>query len=79
MSCGSLNIKTLGELFILAHGFIDFSPPRWCPSQGHEHGVSILSSINLRGTFRLITHAKNGVPHRTETWISSLFINLMHI
>ena len=25
------------------------------PQCGHQHGVSILCSINLRGTFRLIT------------------------
>ena len=25
------------------------------PQRGHQHGVSILSSINLRGTFRPIT------------------------
>ena len=25
------------------------------PPEGHQHGVSILSSINLRGTFRQIT------------------------
>ena len=28
------------------------------PQTGHQHGVSILSSINLRGTFRQITEER---------------------
>ena len=26
-------------------------PPCWCPSEGHQHGISIQSSRNLGGTF----------------------------
>ena len=28
------------------------------PQRGHQHGVSVLSSINLRGTFRQITEER---------------------
>ena len=31
--------------------FSYFRPPWLCPPEGHQHGVSILSSINLCGTF----------------------------
>ena len=36
-----------------------FRPPCLCPSEGHQHGVSILSSINLCGTFCQITRVRN--------------------
>ena len=39
--------------------FSYFRPPHWCPSEGHQHGVSILSSINLFGTFCQITRVRN--------------------
>ena len=28
------------------------------PHEGHQHGISILSSINFRGTFRQITEER---------------------
>ena len=35
-------------------------PPRWCPSEGHQHGVSIQSSVNLGETlFRITRDMKN--------------------
>ena len=39
--------------------FSYFRPPCWCPSEGHPHGVSILSSLNLCGTFCQITVLQN--------------------
>ena len=30
-----------------------------CPSEGHQHGVSILSSANFSRTFRQITQQRN--------------------
>ena len=42
--------KTEFQMFSLTSGRHVGAPP-----EGHQHGVSILSSINLRGTFRQIT------------------------
>ena len=39
--------------------FSYFRPPCWCPLEGHQHGVSIQSSINLWGTFLQITRVRN--------------------
>ena len=44
--------------------FSYFRPPCLCPSEGHKHGVSILSSKNLRGTFCQITRVRNAA----QTW-----------
>ena len=44
--------------------FSYFRPPCLCPSEGHKHGVSKLSSINLCGTFCQITLVRNGA----QTW-----------
>ena len=33
----------------------------WCPSEGHQYGVCILSSINLPETFRQITVYRTGL------------------
>ena len=44
--------------------FSYFRPPCLCPSEGHKHGVSILSSINLCGTFCQITRVWNAL----QTW-----------
>ena len=44
--------------------FSYFRPPCWCPSEGHQHGISILSSINLCGTLCQITR----VPNTAQTW-----------
>ena len=44
--------------------FSYFWPPCLCPSEGHKHGVSILSSINLCGTFCQITRVRNAA----QTW-----------
>ena len=44
--------------------FSYFRPPCLCPSEGHKHGVSILSSINLCGTFCQITRVQNAA----QTW-----------
>ena len=44
--------------------FSYFRLPCWCPSEGHQHGVSMLSSIKLCGTFCQITRVRN----TTETW-----------
>ena len=44
--------------------FSYFRPPCLCPSEGHKHGVSILSSSNLCGTFCQITRVRNAA----QTW-----------
>ena len=44
--------------------FSYFRPPCLCPSEGHKHGVSVLSSINLCGTFCQITRVRNAA----QTW-----------
>ena len=44
--------------------FSFFRPPCLCPSEGHKHGVSILSSINFCGTFCQITRVRNAA----QTW-----------
>ena len=44
--------------------FSYFRPPCLCPSEGHKHGISILSSINLCGTFCQITRVRNAA----QTW-----------
>ena len=41
-----------------------FRPPCWCPSEEHQHGVSIQSSINLCGTLCQITRVRKTV----QTW-----------
>ena len=56
--------------------FSHFRPPCLCPSEGHKHGVSILSSINLCGTFCQITRVQNAA----QTWHSDrCFIYLSSI
>ena len=52
--------------------FFPISGPCWCPSEGHQHGVSILSSINLCGTFCQITRVRNAAE--TTGQITYLFI-----
>ena len=50
-------------------------------SDGHQHGVSILGSINLCETCCHLTQVRN-TPHRTDTWTDSLYtyhlISLLH-
>ena len=41
--------------------FSYFRPPCWCPSEGHHHGVSIQSSINLCGILCQITRVRKTV------------------
>ena len=38
---------------------VSFQPPYLCPSEGHKHGVSIQSLINLSKTFLRISPARN--------------------
>ena len=40
---------------------VTLRPPRWCPSEGHQHGVSIQSSINLGETLNLKLMARSFV------------------
>ena len=39
--------------------FVGFRPSCWCPSCGHQHGVSIQISINLGKTFLRISRIRN--------------------
>ena len=55
----SLLAKVNSRLF-----FSYFRPPCWCPSEGHQHGVSIQSSINLCGILCQITRVRKTV----QTW-----------
>jgi len=41
--------------------FIDFRRPCLCPSEGHQHGVFILSTANFSRTFRQITQQRNTI------------------
>ena len=50
--------------------FSYFRPPCWCPSEGHQHGISILISINLCGTFCQITRVRN----TAQTWHLGRFL-----
>ena len=50
--------------------FSYFRPPCLCPSEGHKHGVSILSSINLCGIFCQITRVRNVA----QTWHLDRFL-----
>ena len=52
----SLLAKVNSRLF-----FSYFRPPCWCPSEGHQHGVSIQSSINLCGILCQITRVRKTV------------------
>ena len=49
-----------------------FWPPCWCPSEGHQHGLSIQSSINLGETFYRITQQWK----TAQTSISTMFFCL---
>ena len=56
------------RLFIqnsMTYVFVSFRPPYLCPSEGHKHGVSIHSLINLSKTFLRISPARN----IAQTWI----------
>ena len=50
--------------------FSYFRLPCLCPSEGHQHGVSILSSLNLCGTFWQITRVQN----TAQTWHLDRFL-----
>ena len=39
----------------MTSAFVRFRPPYLCPSEGHKHGVSIHSLINLSKTFLQIS------------------------
>ena len=43
----------------MTDAFITLRPPCWCPSKGHEHGISIQSSINLGDTSANNARTKN--------------------
>ena len=50
----------------MTYVFVSFRPPPYlCPSDGHKHGVSIQSLINLRRTFLRISPTRN----IAQTWI----------
>ena len=49
----------------MTHVFVSFRPPYLCPSEGHKHGVSIHSLVNLNKTFPRISRARN----IAQTWI----------
>ena len=49
----------------MTYVFVNFRPPYLCPSDGHKHGVSIRSLINLSKTFLRISPARN----IAQTWI----------
>ena len=60
--------------------FVSFQPPYLCPPEGHKHGVSIHSLMNLSKTFLRISPAQK----IAQTWIfarlfecSSSFISLI--
>ena len=66
--------------------FFDFRLPCWCPSAGHQHGVSILSSINLCGTLCQITRVRKTVQtrdlDRVHIYLSSItcqFLNFIRL
>ena len=46
-------------------------PPCWCPSEGHQHGVSVQSSINLGETLFQIYKAR--MKNRTELNLGKVF------
>ena len=50
--------------------FSYFRKPCWCSSEGHQHGVSVLSSINLCETFCQITRVRN----TAQTWHLDRFL-----
>ena len=51
---------------------------RWCPSEGHQHGVSIQSSINLVETLFRITQMKNLNLGEVFYIYQSSFISQLH-
>ena len=64
----------------MTYVFVSFRPPYLCPWEGHKHGVSIQSLINLSKTFLRISPARN----IAQTWTfvrlfeySSSFISLI--
>ena len=64
------NSKTQWQMLL----FLSLRPPCLCPSEGHKHGVSIQSSINLGHTLRRITREWK----TAETWFfrrGCLYIN----
>ena len=61
------NSKTQWQMLL----FLSLRPPCLCPSEGHKHGVSIQSSINLCDTLLQITREWK----TAETWfLARLFI-----
>ena len=65
--------------------FSYFRPPCWCPSEGHQHGVSIQSSINLCGILCQITRVRKTVQtwdlDRVHIYLSSItcqFLDFIH-
>ena len=43
----------------MTYVFFNFRPPYLCPSEGHKHGVSIHSLINLSKTFLRVSPTRN--------------------
>ena len=49
---------------------------RWCPLEAHQHGGSILGSVNLCDIFRQIFE-DIGKTYKPKTWISVFIIYLL--
>ena len=65
------------RLFInsMAYVFVSLRPPYLCPLEGHKHGVSVQSLINLSKTFfEYVTHETS---HRREPLRDCLNIHLL--